>query len=369
MEGFLLRNCFKVGLGLFGMNKKNGTRTNADKRGHLNLINEVKRKKEFSGLPDSVVERALREVRGQRSEIGDGFDVKEARKLLRKYFGVFLTNRVLRFGSRKSKVEGRKPEEMLGVHISSKKREYEEFYGKIFEVVGGSGREGEDFDDCRHRRVGSVVDLGCGVNGFSYEYLRDVVGDIEYVGVEAAGQLVDQMNVFFKENSFSLGDDSSPIRDTAPLCSRHTASSRLPAYRLVKTPGTRTSSRLEPLRGKNLRAGDPAGPGEPDVRAIRGDLFDVDMVLDILKKARKDRVVFLFQVVDALESVERNFSLKLISAVMESAEVLVISVPLVSLGGGRKFAVKRKWLMDFLEDKFKIDKDFEMFGERILVVR
>ena len=53
----------------------------------MNLIREVKKKKEFSGLPDSVVKRAL-------AESGD--DVKEARSLLRKYFGVFLTNRVLK---------------------------------------------------------------------------------------------------------------------------------------------------------------------------------------------------------------------------------------------------------------------------------
>jgi SAM-dependent methyltransferase len=197
---------------------------------------------------------------------------------------------------------------ILDVHMSSKKRDYQKFYEKIFEVVGGVEREGEDVRvRSRHRRVGSVVDLGCGVNGFSYGYLREAVGDVDYVGVEAAGQLVDQTNVFFKENSF-------------------------------------------------------------DANAVCGDLFDLDLVKGILEKAKRDRIVFLFQVVDALESVERNFSLKLISAVMKNAEVLVISVPLVSLGGGRKFAVKRKWLMDFLEDNFKIERDFEMFGERIICV-
>ncbi len=77
----------------------------------------------------------------------------------------------------------------------------------------------------------------------------------------------------------------------------------------------------------------------------------------------------MFQVVDALESVEKNFSLKLIGEVMKECEWLVISVPLVSLGGGKKFAVKRKWLMDFLESEFVVEKDFEMFGERFICVR
>ena len=52
----------------------------------VGLINEVRKKREFGGLPDSVVVRAL--------EMSDG-DVKGAREFLRKYFGVFLTTRVL----------------------------------------------------------------------------------------------------------------------------------------------------------------------------------------------------------------------------------------------------------------------------------
>jgi len=243
-----------------------------------NLISEVKRKREFFGLPDSVVERALEK---------SGEDVKDARKFLRKYFGVFLTNRVIKFGNRKSEIGNQK---ILEYHMSSKKRSYEEFYGEIFKDI---------------KDVGSVIDLGCGVNGISYEFLPD---GIEYIGIEAAGQLVNQMNSFFEERGF-------------------------------------------------------------DARAVRGDLFDVDEVVDILKGAKKDRVVFLFQVVDALENMKRDFSKEFILEIMKECEVLVISLPLVSLGGGKKFAVKRKWLMDFLELELVIDRDFEMFGERVLIVR
>lgn len=236
----------------------------------MNLVEEVKKKKEFSGLPDSIVKRALAE---------SDEDVKGARKLLRKYFGVFLTNRVL-------KGKGN----LLDVHISSKKRDYVEFYSKIFQGID---------------EVGSIIDLGCGVNGFSYEYLPS---EAEYVGIEAASQLVDQMNEFFEINSFNA-------------------------------------------------------------KAVCLDLFEIDKVLDVLKVQRKPRVVFLFQVIDALENMERNFSKKFIDEIMKECEVLVISLPLVSLGGGKKFAVKRKWLLDFLEEKFVIERDFEMFGERILVVK
>ena len=235
----------------------------------VDLVDEVRRKREFSGLPESVVERAL----GESSN-----DVREARKLLRKYFGVFLTNRILRGKG-----------DLLDIHISSKKRDYEKFYENIFSDIKG---------------VESVIDLGCGVNGFSYEYLPK---GVEYVGVEAAGQLVDSMNSFFDENKF-------------------------------------------------------------DARAVCLDLFDLEKVVEILRKVKKPRVVFMFQVVDALESVKRNFSKELISEVMRECEVLVISLSLVSLSGGRKFAMG-KWVVDFLESEFRIESDFEMFGERIICVR
>lgn len=67
------------------------------------FILEIKKKREFSKLPDSIVERV---ATGTES-------VKEARALLRKYFGVFLTNRV---------IKGKGTfEEILSAHISSKR--------------------------------------------------------------------------------------------------------------------------------------------------------------------------------------------------------------------------------------------------------
>ncbi len=241
----------------------------------MKAVEKIKQKREFSELPISIIKRA--------SEVSEG-DVKKSRALLRKYFGVFLTNRIL-----KSKCSAR---EILSVHISSRKRNYEEFYEKIFEGVGD---------------VGSVIDLGCGVNGFSYEFLSEVVGDVDYIGVEAVGQLVEQMNNYFNSVGF---------------------------------PAT----------------------------AVSMDLFDIGGVLRILKKKKKKRVVFLFQVVDALENLERDFSKVFISEIFKECEMVVLSLPTVSLGGRKKFAVQRKWLMDFLREEFVVEKDFVMNGERVLVV-
>jgi len=233
----------------------------------VKTIEEIKKKKEFSKLPDSIVERAADLAKG---------DVKEARALLRKYFGVFLTNRVL-------KGKG----DLLKIHMSSKKRDYVDFYNKIFEDTGD---------------VASVIDLGAGVNGFSYRYLPR---GVSYVAVEAAGQLVDQMNKYFVDKGF-------------------------------------------------------------DARAVCLDLFDVDGVLDILKDMKSPRVVFMFQVVDALENLERNFSKKFILRISEECEKIILSLPTESIGGRKKFAARRNWIVDFLQENFIIKKDFDINGERVM---
>jgi len=238
----------------------------------MELIDEIKRKRELSKLPDSIVERA--------AVMGKG-DVKESRALLRKYFGVFLTNKVL-------KGKG----DLLKVHMSSKKRDYEKFYGEIFDGLGD---------------VKSVIDLGAGLNGFSYGYLKEVVGDVNYVAVEAAGQEVDHMNKYFFENDFSG-------------------------------------------------------------RAVCMDLFEVEEIKSLLEVEKRPRFVFLFQVVDALENLERNFSKKFITEISEECEKIVISLPTESLGRRKKFAAQRKWIMDFLKEHFMIEKDFKMNGERVVVI-
>jgi RNase P protein component len=230
-------------------------------------IEEVKKKREFSGLPDSIIQRAL--------DLCEG-DIKETRNFLRKYFGVFLTNRILRGKG-----------DLLEFHKSSKGRDYRMVYGEIF----------EEFDE------GCVIDLGCGVNGFSYGYLPS---GFKYVGVEAAGQEVDLMNDYFLEEKF-------------------------------------------------------------DARALRGDLFDVDFVLAILKKAVKPRVVFLFQVIDALEAMSRNFSKDFILKISKECERIVVSFSKFSLSG-KKVAVKRNWIREWLEGNFEVVKEFETEGEKFVII-
>lgn len=242
-----------------------------------NLVNEVKKKREFSQLPDSVVERALQMSEGE---------VKEARSVLRKYFGVFLTNKVV-----KPKVLG---EGVLENHLSSKKRDYDFLYEKLRRVLS------EDFF--------GVVDLGCGVNGFSYNLLRKYFGGVNYLGVEASGQLVDLQNKYFCKKGFE------------------------------------------------------------NARVLRGDLFDLDLLRDVLKKIKKKKIVFAFQLVDAFEFFERDFSKKFFLALKENlneGDKVVLSISRRGLSGSLKKA-SGNWVVDFLKEEFEFLGDFEVFDERFV---
>jgi len=82
----------------------------------------------------------------------------------------------------------------------------------------------------------------------------------------------------------------------------------------------------------------------------------------------KPRVVFMFQVVDALEILEKDFSKKFVLEIFNECEKIVLTLSTESLGGRKKFAVQRKWIIDFLADNFVIEKDFKIGGERVIVV-
>jgi len=268
----------------------------------MNLTKEVKKKKQFSELPDSVIERALE---------NSGNDVKGARALLRKYFGVFLVNKVLKA---KSFDEG-----ILKNHISSKDRDYEGLYKRVFGVVGRFSFENPSLPPSASLKnlvkgkpfkkiVGCVVDLGCGVNGFSYKFLPE---GIVYVGVEGVGQLVKLTNNYLKDRGFE------------------------------------------------------------GAHVFHRDLFDLNFVFDILRKLRENklRVVFLFQIIDALEFFEKDFSKKFLLGISEESEFVVLSFALRSLSGKKGFEVKRKWLLSFIEKYFDVLSDFQVKDERFLILK
>lgn len=151
----------------------------------------------------------------------------------------------------------------------------------------------------------SVVDFGAGINGFSFEKMNFSKRKINYVAVESVGQLVELMNYFFEK--------------------------------------------------EKLKA-----------RAIHLSLLEKEEVKKLIKKMAKPRIVFLFKVIDALESLKPNYSKELISEIAPLADKIVVSFPTRSLGSREKFKVKRNWIVNFIKEKFNILDDFELGGERYI---
>jgi hypothetical protein len=241
----------------------------------VELIKKIQEKKEFLEIPESIIERVLelKEIKQKDNED----KIKSARAFLRKYFSVFMTNKL---------VSGNLNEdEVLAKHISMKDRNYEELYTRIL--------NGENV----------VIDLGCGMNGFSYKYL----GGKKYIGVEAINIFVKLMNDYFNKNKFN-------------------------AY------------------------------------IFWMDLFNLDKIKELVLNEKRKKIVFMFNLIDALENIERDYSKKLIFALFElGIEKIVLSWPTKSISGKNKFNAKRSWIINFVEENFYVLDDFEMNGERFLM--
>jgi hypothetical protein len=152
----------------------------------------------------------------------------------------------------------------------------------------------------------TIFDLGAGVNGFSYASFKKSGFNVNYVATEAMGQLVSLMNNYFSREKISGV-----------------------AYHL--------------------------------------SLFEKEKNVRLIEKSKGASVIFLFKALDSLEMLKRNYSKELLLAITPLVNRVVVSFATKSLVTCSKFKVKRNWLIEFLEDNFKISDDFEVGGERYLV--
>ena len=243
------------------------------------LIENIVRKKEFSQLPKRDIELAFSHF--EKRQTSDEEKIKLTRELLHKVFGAFASKKLL---SPKNK----SPEWILRKHLSTRERMlyYEDLYKRL---LGGFEKP-------------TIIDLGAGVNGFSYKYLKK---KINYIAIESMGQLTDLMNDYFKKQKIS---------------------------------------------GK----------------AIHESLFELEKIKKIIAKAKKPKTVFLFKVLDSLEMLERDYSKKFLKEIVPLADKVVVSFATQSMVKRQKFKAKRNWILNFIGDNFVLLKDFEIFGERYI---
>lgn len=165
------------------------------------------------------------------------------------------------------------------------------------------------FQDFNKKGKLSVVDLGAGINGLSFKFFSQLGYDVNYLGIEAVGQFVDLMNNYFSDNKFNA-------------------------------------------------------------KAIQVSLFDYEEIIGFIKKVKDKKIIFMFKVVDCLEMVEKNFSLKFFDEMSKlDFEKLVVSFATRSWFKRKKFFVSRNWVMDYFNKNFNIEDDFEIGGERYFVLR
>lgn len=151
----------------------------------------------------------------------------------------------------------------------------------------------------------SVIDLGAGVNGLSYLHFPLKVN---YAGIEAVGQLVEIANFYFKKNK---------------------------------------------IKGKMHHL----------------SLFDLKRIKEIIRKVKRPRIVLAFKVIDCLEMLKRDYSKELLEEIVPLVDLVVISFATRSMGKRERFRVNRKWILDFVKKRFKLLDDFEVGGERYIVLK
>ena len=253
------------------------------------IYNKIISKKEFSKLPKIDVEKCWKNF--EKRQTSDEEKIKLCRDLLRKSFFAFGSLKLLN----PKIIEKRNSDWILKKHISTRERFcfYPELYKKIF-------------SDFKKEKNISVIDLGCGINGFSYNFFKK---NVDYVGVESVGQLVDLTNNYFEKEKI-LG------------------------------------------------------------MVFHESLFEIEKIKNLIRKTNFPRIIFLFKVLDSLEMIEKNFSKKLLKEIIPLADFVVISFATKSLISRKGFNVKRYWFENFLKEmKCKIENDFEEFGERYILLK
>lgn len=154
------------------------------------LVDKIKAKKELSNTDDFIVIDKLENLFRQKKKYlyfissADSFDkikrskivdyiIKEIRKELRIKYGVFQGDEIDKIKKYLKELEKDKSillhKKILSLHLSSKERLsiYPKFYKEIFSITG---------------KPNSIIDIACGLNPFSYPYMR--LDKVEYTAIE-----------------------------------------------------------------------------------------------------------------------------------------------------------------------------------------
>jgi hypothetical protein len=254
------------------------------------LFEKITQKKNFSEIPREDIEIVFEMF--ENLKISEFEKIKKTRDVLRKVYSGFSGKKLFNLKERDYKY-------VLKKHLSTRERFdfYEEVYSRIL----------NNFD--KKERI-NIIDLGAGVNGFSYPFFNQLgYKKINYLGFEAVGQFAKSVENYLLKNKFE---------------------------------------------GKSFHL----------------SLFSLDEILSEIKKCKGKKVIFLFKVIDAIETIKRGYSFELINLLKkEGFDLMVVSFATESWFKRKKFFVKRNWIINYLDENFQIVDDFETGGERYIVFK
>jgi len=103
-----------------------------------------------------------------------------------------------------------------------------------------------------------------------------------------------------------------------------------------------------------------------NARAIHLSLFNLEKIKSVIKNEKGRKIVFLFKVLDSLETLNRDYSKEFLAEIVPIADKVVVSFATRSMISKRPFKVKRNWIKDFIKDNFNIKDEFELGGEKYI---
>lgn len=106
-----------------------------------------------------------------------------------------------------------------------------------------------------------------------------------------------------------------------------------------------------------------------DGKAYSADALDDEKINAIVEK-EKPEMILLLKVADTLETLKRHSSKKLIARLADKVQWIVVSFPLVSLGGGKRIHDNRRsWFENFLAKTEWEVENIELPNEKIYVIK
>ncbi len=154
------------------------------------VVELVLQKKELKNISERVVLAVIKEnitkkieslIKTERLKTKEFKQfVKIVRAQLRRQYGAFQNPKI----DRKKLVKNKDYTALLKSHQSSKERlsQYEELYSRIFTITG---------------KPKSIIDIGCGMNPLSYEYMQ--LKNVEYFALDISGYDLEVINEYFKQ--------------------------------------------------------------------------------------------------------------------------------------------------------------------------